>query len=53
MSNIGSTDPVLRDELILELIYKMIVGNGLNDQEIKEICRKLLKYVRLLCIAIL
>lgn len=42
MSNIGSTDPVLRDELILELIYKMIVEKDLNDQEIKDLMKLVL-----------
>jgi tetratricopeptide (TPR) repeat protein len=37
MLNIGSTDPVLRDELILELIYKMIVEKDLTDKEIKHL----------------
>lgn len=39
MSNIGSTDPLLRDGLILELIYKMIVEKDLNNQEIKDLMR--------------
>jgi len=37
MANIGSTDPVLRDELILELIYKMIVEKDLTDEEVKSL----------------
>ena len=39
MLNIGSTDPVLRDELILELIYKMIVEKDLTDKEIKYLMK--------------
>jgi len=35
MSQIGSTDSELRDELILELIYKMIVEKDLTDKEVK------------------
>lgn len=37
MSNIGSTDPELRDELILELVFDMIVEKDLTDEEVKEL----------------
>lgn len=39
MLSIGSTDPVLRDELILELIYKMIVEKDLTDKEVKQLMK--------------
>ena len=37
MDNIGSTDPELRDLLVLELLYKMVVENDLTDRELKNI----------------
>jgi hypothetical protein len=37
MDNIGSTDPVLRDDLILSMLWKMIVDKVLSQEEIKEL----------------
>lgn len=37
MPNLGSTDPVLRDELILELICKMINEKDITDEEVKDL----------------
>lgn len=39
MKNIGSIDPVLRDELILELLCGMITENQLTDEEVKEMLK--------------
>jgi hypothetical protein len=40
--NIGSTDPVLRDELILELLCEMVAGDYLTNEEVKKILKLLL-----------
>lgn len=37
MDNIGSTDPELRDLLVLELLFKMVVENDLSDSEVRKI----------------
>ncbi|MGH4122181.1 MAG: DUF2785 domain-containing protein [Clostridium sp.] len=37
LENIGSIDPELRDELILELLYSMISENHLTDDEVKNL----------------
>jgi hypothetical protein len=42
IDNIGSIDPELRDELILELLSDMIVENQLTDGEIKSLLKLLL-----------
>lgn len=42
LENIGSIDPVLRDELILELLSNMIVENYLTDEEVKNLLELLL-----------
>lgn len=39
MENIGSIDPVLRDELILELLCVMIAENHLTDEEVRDILK--------------
>lgn len=42
IENIGSIDPELRDELILELLSDMIVENQLTDGEVKNLLELLL-----------
>jgi hypothetical protein len=42
LENIGSIDPELRDELILELLSDMIVENQLTDGEVKSLLELLL-----------
>jgi hypothetical protein len=42
LENIGSIDPELRDELILELLFNMIVESHLTDEEIKNLLELLL-----------
>ncbi|MGM0641616.1 MAG: DUF2785 domain-containing protein [Thermotogota bacterium] len=42
LENIGSTDPVLRDELILEFLFNLIVEKKLKKEEIKFILKKCL-----------
>jgi len=42
LENIGSVDPELRDELILELLSDMIVENHLTDGEVKNLLELLL-----------
>ncbi|MDF2519460.1 MAG: hypothetical protein K0R84_88 [Clostridia bacterium] len=37
MSNIGTTDPVLRDELILEFLFVLITERLLSKEQIKEL----------------
>ncbi|MGF7058401.1 DUF2785 domain-containing protein [Brassicibacter mesophilus] len=37
MDNIGSTDPELRDELVLELVCRMIIKKVLPKEQIREI----------------
>lgn len=37
IANIGSTDPVLRDELILEVLCNMIMENILTKEQIREL----------------
>lgn len=37
LENIGSKDPELRDELILELLFDMIAENHLTDEEVKNL----------------
>ncbi len=39
LKNIDSTDPVLRDELILELLWIMIIEGYLTDDETREILK--------------
>ncbi|MCB2289153.1 DUF2785 domain-containing protein [Clostridium sp. CS001] len=42
LENIGSVDPELRDELILELLSDMIVENQLTDGDVKNLLKLLL-----------
>jgi hypothetical protein len=42
VENIGSIDPILRDELILELLCELVAENHLTDEEVKEILKLLL-----------
>jgi hypothetical protein len=42
LENIGSIDPELRDELILELLFNMIVESHLTDEEVKNLLELLL-----------
>jgi len=49
MSQIDSTDPELRDELILELIFKMIVEKDLSDEEVRGLKELALSEKHLFC----
>jgi hypothetical protein len=42
LDKIGTTDPVLRDELILEFLFNSIVEKKLEKQEIKTLLKKCL-----------
>lgn len=49
LENIGSVDPELRDELILELLSDMIVENQLTDGEVKSLLKLSLSEKHLFC----
>ena len=42
LEKIGSIDPVLRDELILEFLFNMIVEKKLEKEQIKKLLEKCL-----------